>query len=125
MVGWDRGKEAVTSDVILVGREGLDGTEETNPVLLKEIRVGDDLPVSLNLALAGMVVNGNIEAIGNVELDDEQEPAERPSHLLAPLLCLLRIEGLHHYRMKCMERPSECMSWRFSVKTTKAVARTS
>lgn len=68
--------KAPTSDVVCVGGQGLDGTEQADPILLEESGIGDHLPVSLNLSLASMVVDGDIEAIGNVELDDKQEPAE-------------------------------------------------
>ena len=64
-----------TLEVLLVGGQGLDGSEECKPVLCKDLGVGHDLPVSLNLSLASVEVNCHIESVGNVVLDDVQEPA--------------------------------------------------
>lgn len=67
----------MTSDVLLEGWQGLEGLQESQPVGLEQGRIGDDLPVGLNLALAPVEVDGHVEAIGDVELDDIKEPGRR------------------------------------------------
>ena len=60
--------------MLLIGWQGLEMPQKSEPILLEERSVGDGLAVNLVEALA-MEVKGNIEAICDVELDDKEEAA--------------------------------------------------
>lgn len=70
--------ERCTFDVLIICRQRLNVLQKTKPVLYEEVCVRDNLGVDFIKALA-MEINGNVEAIGNVELNDEKETARHKS----------------------------------------------
>lgn len=59
---------------MVIALQRLDGQKKVAPVLHENPAIGHNLPVCLDV-LACMKVDGHIEAIGDIELDDIQEPA--------------------------------------------------